>query len=41
VVGAIVFAVLAAVVIRLIVTFRKGETGCNCGCPRCGGRKTA
>jgi hypothetical protein len=35
VVGAIVFAALAAVVIRLIGNLRKGKTGCGCGCPGC------
>jgi hypothetical protein len=34
-VGAIVFAVLAAVVIRLAGNYRKGKTACGCGCPGC------
>jgi hypothetical protein len=36
--GAIVLAILAAIVIRLVGNFRKGKTGCGC-CPGCS-RKT-
>jgi hypothetical protein len=31
VVGTIVFAALAAVVVRLVYNARKGKTGCGCG----------
>jgi hypothetical protein len=32
--GIIVFAILAAIVIRLVSNYRKGKT-CGCGCPGC------
>ncbi|MDR0786163.1 MAG: FeoB-associated Cys-rich membrane protein [Treponema sp.] len=35
VVGTIVFAVLAAAVIRLALNARKGKTSCGCGCAGC------
>jgi hypothetical protein len=35
VVGTIVFATLAAVVIRLVYNTRKGKNGCGCGCAGC------
>jgi hypothetical protein len=35
VVGTIVFATLAAVVIRLVYNAHKGKTGCGCGCAGC------
>jgi hypothetical protein len=39
VVGFIVFAVLAAVALRLILNIRRGKTGCGCGsCSKCGER---
>ena len=39
VVGAVVFAVLALVVVRLAANLRKGKTGCGCGsCQGCENR---
>jgi hypothetical protein len=35
--GTIVFAILAAVVIRLVYNARKGKAGCGCGCAGCAG----
>jgi hypothetical protein len=32
IVGVVVFAALAFALIRAINTFRKGKTGCGCGC---------
>jgi hypothetical protein len=39
-VGALVFAVLALALFRLIRNFRQGKTGCPCGCPGCGEGET-
>ncbi|AEF82869.1 FeoB-associated Cys-rich membrane protein [Leadbettera azotonutricia] len=35
IVGAIVFAALAFVLIRLIRNLRRGKAGCGCGCSDC------
>jgi hypothetical protein len=34
VVGFIVFAALISVLVRLILTIRKGKPGCGCGCSK-------
>jgi hypothetical protein len=36
IVGFIVFAALAFIVVRLISNMRKGKTSCGCGCSKCG-----
>jgi high-affinity Fe2+/Pb2+ permease len=37
IVGGIVFGVLALIIIRLIIKFRRGKSSCNCGgCSKCG-----
>jgi hypothetical protein len=38
VVGFIVFGVLAFIVVRLIVNFRRGRNSCLCGCGGCSKR---
>ncbi|MDR2499546.1 MAG: FeoB-associated Cys-rich membrane protein [Treponema sp.] len=39
IVGTIAFGILAAALIRLIVNFRRGKTGCSCGCSKCESRE--